>query len=499
MSGSGRQQWQVQAEHSGSLIRLQNLIQRGSGSCLLILQQNRPSYRDGLIVFLGQENSRVLNLKELGNFDAFETELENQGQARILHLINLESLGQEKQQAFFKGLNYHREHIARTCPGILAFWLPEPLVREIALQAADFWAWREQVLDFSLPLVSIKRFSYDDLLYNVNANASAKQNRIEEIETFLARSAQQPSLNSTDLKRELGNLYKSISEYNKAKQMLTEAIAEYMEMDEVAACASTRNNLADLMVVQGEYEQALKIIREQVLPVYESLGDIQAKAVTMCRIADILQARGELDEALKIRQEEELPVYEKIDDVRAKAATMGRIADILQARGELDEAFKIYQEKVLPVYENLGDIQAKAVTMGKIADIFWARGKLDEALGIYHKKMLPVFEQLGDIRTKAVVFGRIADIFWTRGQLDEALKIFKDKVLPVCEKIGDIRGILFCRTKITLLLHEMDASANKEEIEELLRLALADTQRLKLPRETETIESIMKKFHIKAQ
>ncbi|MCI5197706.1 MAG: hypothetical protein D3919_16090, partial [Candidatus Electrothrix sp. AW5] len=232
---SEQKEWQIQAEHSGCLIRLQNLVQQISGFRLLILQQNRPSYRDGLITFLGQENSRVLNLKELGNFDAFETELENQGQARILHLINLESLGKSELHAFFKGLNYHREHIARTYPGILAFWLPEPLVREMALQAADFWAWREQVLDFSLPLVSIKRFSYDDLLYNVNANASAKQNRIEEIETFLARSAQQPSLNSTDLKRELGNLYKSISEYNKAKQMFTEAIAEYRNLDEAGA------------------------------------------------------------------------------------------------------------------------------------------------------------------------------------------------------------------------------------------------------------------------
>jgi hypothetical protein len=45
----------------------------------------------------------------------------------------------------------------------------------------------------------------------------------------------------------------------------------------------------------------------------------------------------------------------------------------------------------------------------------------------------------------------------------------------------------------------MELEINKEEIEELLRLALADAQRLKLPRKTEWIENIMKKFHIKAQ
>ncbi|MCI5179394.1 MAG: hypothetical protein D3911_08770 [Candidatus Electrothrix sp. AW3_4] len=249
---SEQKEWQIQAEHSGCLIRLQNLLQQTSGFRLLILQQNRPSYRDGLIVFLGQENSRVLNLKELGNFDAFETELENQGQARILHLINLESLGQEKQQAFFKGLNYHREHIARTCPGILAFWLPEPLVREMALQAADFWAWREQVLDFTVPLEPVERVAFD-WVKSVNMEAQGKQERIKEIEEFLARAGVQSSLSSADLKRELGNLYESIGEYDQAKQMFTEAIADYRNLDEANACADARHNLAELLTAHLEH------------------------------------------------------------------------------------------------------------------------------------------------------------------------------------------------------------------------------------------------------
>jgi hypothetical protein len=52
----------------------------------------------------------------------------------------------------------------------------------------------------------------------------------------------------------------------------------------------------------------------------------------------VFQARGELDEALRIRREEELPVYERLGDVRERAVTWGKIADVFQARGELDEA-----------------------------------------------------------------------------------------------------------------------------------------------------------------
>ncbi|MCI5183577.1 MAG: tetratricopeptide repeat protein, partial [Candidatus Electrothrix sp. AW1] len=341
---SEQKEWQIQAEHSGCLIRLQNLLQQTSGFRLLILQQNRPSYRDGLIVFLGQENSRVLNLKELGNFDAFETELENQGQARILHLINLESLGKSELHAFFKGLNYHREHIARTCPGILAFWLPEPLVREMALQAADFWAWREQVLDFTVPVEPVERVVFD-WIKNWNMEMQGKQERIREIEDFLTHAAKQPTLSTADLKRELGNLYESIGEYGKAEQMFTEAIADYRNLDEAGAQAVTQRDLADLMSAQGVPDAALYLLKEKVLPVFVCLNNEQEQAETQDRIADIFQNQGELDQALNIRRQEILPVFERLGDVREKAVTMGKIADILQARGELDKALEIRQQE----------------------------------------------------------------------------------------------------------------------------------------------------------
>ena len=78
----------------------------------------------------------------------------------------------------------------------------------------------------------------------------------------------------------------------------------------------------------------------------------------MGKIADVLAARGDLDEALRIRREEELPVYEKLGDVRSRAVTMGKIADVLAARGDLDEALRIRREEELPVYEKLGDVRS---------------------------------------------------------------------------------------------------------------------------------------------
>ncbi len=383
---------------------------------------------------------------------AFEAALSQQ-QVRQLHLLNLESLSKAQQQDFFKGFNYHREHIARNCGGFLLFWLPEHLVAKLAVEAADFWAWREQVFDFSLPLEPVERFLFDDLVKNRNADASIKQKRIKEIEDFLAYSTEELSLTAADLKRELGDLYTSIGEYTKAKKMIETAIHEYGQLDEAYTRGAVRSDLANLLADQGELDQALNILQEQVLPVVKQLGDIYAKTVTMGKIADILYERGELDEALRIRQQEVLPIFEQLGDVRSKAVTMGKIADILYERDELDEALRIRQKEELPVYERLGEVREKAVTMGKIADIFKQRGELDEALRIQEQEVLSIFERL-----------------------------------------GDVRGLLICQTQIARLLQDIDAKANKDKIDELLRLALADAKRLKLPKDIERIEGIMKEL-----
>ncbi len=132
-------------------------------------------------------------------------------------------------------------------------------------------------------------------------------------------------------------------------------------------------------------------------------------AVASGLIADVLLARGDLDEALRIRREEELPVYERLGDVRAKAVTMGQIADVLQARGDLDEALRIRREEQLPVYERLGGrdliigrgkLAITLLTRNNTADREEARGLLCLALADARRMRLPEAAQIEAIPAK---------------------------------------------------------------------------------------------------
>ena len=250
----------------------------------------------------------------------------------------------------------------------------------------------------------------------------------------------------------------------KALERLIAAAGQLERAGEVRSRAVTMGQIADILQGRGDTEEALRIRREEQLPVFERLGDMRSRAVTMGKIADILQGRGDTEEALRIRHEEQLPVFERLGDVRERAVTMGRIADILQGRGDTEEALRIRREEQLPVYERLGDVRSRAVTMGKIADILQGRGDTEEALRIHREKQLPVFERLGDVRSRAVTMGKIAGILQGRGDTEEALRIRREEQLPVYERLGDVHSRAVTMGKIADILQ------GRGDTEEALRI-----------------------------
>ncbi|MFC1537451.1 CHAT domain-containing protein [Gemmatimonadota bacterium] len=210
-----------------------------------------------------------------------------------------------------------------------------------------------------------------------------------------------------------------------------------LKSDDKVGLAQLKATHAEATISRKGPEKALETLREAVI-LFEQAGEDYSRAVTMGKISNILERLGETDEALRIRREEELPVFERLGEVGEQAKSMGRIADILAQRGETDGALRIHREEGLPVFERLGDVRSRAVAMGKIADILAQRGETDEALRIRREEQLPVFERLGDVRSRAVVMGKIADILAQRDEIDEALRIRREECLPAFEAINDL-------------------------------------------------------------
>ena len=202
-----------------------------------------------------------------------------------------------------------------------------------------------------------------------------------------------------------------------------------LESDDKVTRAQISATYAVAMIAETGPDEALKALRDAVA-LFESAGDMYSRAVTMGQIGDILEPRGELDEALRIRREEELPVYERLGDVRSRAVTMGKIADILQFRGELDEALRIHLEERLPIALKVGDTGSVAHIRFSCARIRLARGGMEkgeaqvigeelvESFALYKKLQRP--DGIGWV---GLLFGQFLA---TTGKTAEALTVLEE-------------------------------------------------------------------------
>jgi hypothetical protein len=86
----------------------------------------------------------------------------------------------------------------------------------------------------------------------------------------------------------------------------------------------------------GQLDQAMEVARQKA-DLDGKRGEDREVALAMGKVADIRQARGELDEALRIRREEELPVYEKLGDVRSLLVGRANLAIGYLQRGQQDD------------------------------------------------------------------------------------------------------------------------------------------------------------------
>jgi tetratricopeptide (TPR) repeat protein len=284
----------------------------------------------------------------------------------------------------------------------------------------------------------------------------------------LARSRREASLEASALDV-VATLLQARGEVDEALRVRREEeLPIYKRLGDVHSRAVTLGTVAGLLEARGELDEALRLLREDVLPVFGRMGDAHSRAVTLGKVAGILEARGERDEALRLLREEVVPVYERLGDARSQAAALGHVAGLLEARGELDEALRLLREDVLPVFERLGDVRSRAMTLAKLADILDARGEWDEALRLLREEVVPVFERLGDVRLRAMALGEVADILQARGELDEALRLLREEELPVYERLGDVRSWAIALGQVA------DIFGARGELDEALRLLRED-------------------------
>ena len=473
---------QVRPEHSGDFLRLSQLWQRRTHFSLILVGVDSPHYRDALIARLAQ--LQLASRAELTPDDSpgewlNQATRANTAGASRLHLCL--PLGKPLGQVWWQRANVLRENLADALPGMQVLWLMDADINAAAQHAPDLWNWREAVFMFTAvvapvaPVLAGKRF-----VGLSGPTAPAVAERLSAIERYLADSSVD-DVASASLRLEAAQAYERLGHWQLSVEHARQAAASFAKLGDALRSAHAKMELASVLGKRGQPGQALDMLRQEVLPVFDRLGDLHSSAAAYLRIADLLEDRGEWQEALTILRQKVLPAFEQLGDLRSRAVTLSQIADALKGRGEVDEALRIQREEVLPIFDRLGDARERALTMGKIADVLQARGELEAAMRIRREEELPVYDKLGDVRSRAVTMGQIAEIVQAQGELDEALRIRREEVLPVLERLGDLRELAASRANLAVNLHGLGRAADRQEIALLLGQSFEAAQYMHLP------------------
>src|SRR5262249_17376293 len=133
--------------------------------------------------------------------------------------------------------------------------------------------------------------------------------------------------------------------------------------------------------------------------------------------------RGDLDEALRIRREEELPVYERLGDVRSRGVVMGRIAYILLLKGNV-KAARDLQEERLEINRGLADADGIAAALWGLAQLAIQEKKVDDAVPRI-SEAYDIFVRLGRADGIALVGGAFGQFLAVGGEREKALTVLE--------------------------------------------------------------------------
>jgi eukaryotic-like serine/threonine-protein kinase len=240
----------------------------------------------------------------------------------------------------------------------------------------------------------------------------------------------------------------------KAKEYLDRLPKELVTASRLEQQAVLRNNLGDVLVLQGKLAEALGVY-QQGLALAKRLAE-QDKTNSgwqrdllrsYWRVGDVLQTQGKLPEALNVYQQvmaiaKSLAEQDKTNTEwqRDLSLSYNGVGSVLQTQGKLPEALDAYQQglalaKRLAEQDksNSGWQRDLSVSLNRIGEVLAAQGRLAEALDAYQQG-LKIRQSLADQdktnsgwqRDLVVSYNNVGDVLAAQGDLIGALNGYRD-------------------------------------------------------------------------
>ncbi len=192
------------------------------------------------------------------------------------------------------------------------------------------------------------------------------------------------------------------------------------------------NDIAEIFISQGKYEEALKNLEEAFeIPTISSNPYLKSSIFNNMALA--YTAIRDYPAAIK-RYKASLEIDKRMGDPKKQVASHNNLGHLYNTQQQFSEALKHYNEG-LKIAEKLGLLKIKGVILNNIGNIYAAQRNYSEARK-RTGEALNISEQLGNPSLKIACFCNFARINEYQGNFQEAVKLYEEASM-IAEMIGE--------------------------------------------------------------
>ncbi|PFX14118.1 Tetratricopeptide repeat protein 28 [Stylophora pistillata] len=185
--------------------------------------------------------------------------------------------------------------------------------------------------------------------------------------------------------RNLGTLFQSLGQYDKAREYAEKALAISIEIGNRGGEGKDNGNLGTLFHLLGQYDKA-KVYLEESLRISKRIGDRNGEALVYSNLTSLFLSLGKFaiaDDYLKMA----MAIRVNTGDRRGEAVDCRQLGFISHLCGLYDKAQE-YLEKALAILIEIGDREGVVVDYVNLGSCFESLGNYDMAEEYFKKALL---------------------------------------------------------------------------------------------------------------
>lgn len=226
-----------------------------------------------------------------------------------------------------------------------------------------------------------------------------------------------------------------VSDLRLSTNLAKEALEISRELEDDVLIGTSLNQLALYYMIQGEYEQCLKLSGESIA-VHQRLGDEKGVADAKYSIASIYYKTDNYQLGL-INLIECLGIYRKYNDFHNQARTLKSLGTIYEYFGDEKNAIKSYEQSI-EAAKVAEDKNLESNAYNPLSGIYLNQNKIEDAFDTIQKS-INIKRETGDIRGLAfALYGR-GKVFFKLKELEKAEEDYKEAIrihLEMNERLG---------------------------------------------------------------